>query len=195
MEVQLEEQVARLERETRVLKIVGLAVLVVLAVTFLSCLPATEPTQQAVVAHGLSIQDASGNTRIQITCADDGTPHLTMFDEGGRPRARLALHDDGAGFLSFSDESDSARIQVDEKLLGAPTPGVYFADLRGQFRLILGLHTDYTPALSMLDENGAIRLMMEVSRRIDPDTREFVGQPEPFLSFLDSAGRTVWDAR
>lgn len=122
------ERLARLERENRRMKMAGVLMLALFAGVFLlgqaprhsssdivtarqftmvdedGKLRATLGMSESGVAGGLWLYDESENVRANFYSLLDGTVGLSLFDNHGNPRASLDMDADGASSLVLSDK-------------------------------------------------------------------------------------------
>ena len=100
----------------------------------------------------LSIRDAAGHPRMNLTVLEDGAPGISLVDEADRRRVVLGLLPDRTGTLVFADEGGIPRA-----VLGVANEGsasLLFADGKGVSRVSVGLDASGAGNLTLPEAAG-----------------------------------------
>jgi hypothetical protein len=128
---------------------------------------------RVVRADRFELTDPRGNVRLVVS-ADNGDPVMGLLDRSGNPRVALALASDGSGGIALLDRAGQNRASLGiesndvAKLLikspqgtaaglGAgpdPMSALVFMDQQGALRVALGLTADGSEALAFTDLSG-----------------------------------------
>ena len=160
---ELEIRLAKLERQNRRLKRLGLLFLLIVGSGFLLAQAPRKPlraaptpavhaaTYDTLVVHRLELRDKAGNLRGLWTVAND-SPFLALYDGPGKLRAVLGLPA-GRPYLTFVDDAGKPRAG-----LGVTTdgPALVLRDAAGKIRASLLVPAE-GPALELRDAAGKPR--------------------------------------
>ena len=113
---QLTKRLDRLERESRIWKRFGAAVLVV---TTGLALMGQGQSPRAVDAEQFLLRGQNGRPRATLQTAADGTPLLALFDEKGTTRLGLGFVA-GSPNLTFADKDAKPRLGLEVQADGTP---------------------------------------------------------------------------
>lgn len=110
----------------------------------------------AVRAQSFILEDENRNVRGTWQLVEDGSVRLSINDAAGRPRMNLTVREDGAPGISFVDETDSRRVVLG--LLPDQTSTLVFADNEGVPRAVLGVSRQGSANLLFADHRGSSRV-------------------------------------
>jgi hypothetical protein len=111
-----------------------------------------------VRAHRFVLEDEDGNVRGVWQLNDDGTVRLSIHDAAGHPRMNLSVLDNGAPGISFTDDSDRRRVVLG--LLPDQTSTLVFADGDGVLRAALGVSDNGSSSLLFADGDGVSQVSL-----------------------------------
>lgn len=155
----LPQRVARLERENRRWKALGIVALALLGVVGL--LGATSPGSGTVAdeirARRFILVDDAGRDHAALGIEPGGAAGLAFAGPDGKLRALLGIEGDGSGFLGLADRSGTLRV-----MLGAMegSAGLNLADRAGKDRAGLVIAPDGTGGLTLSDPSGRARAVL-----------------------------------
>jgi len=156
----LEARLAKLERQNRTLKRLGLLFLLIAGSGFLVAQAPRKPPSAApapatgaasydtLVVHRLELRDKAGKLR-GVWTAEDGYLGLALYDTAGMPRAELTLTIVGPA-LDLYDDVGKSRIEL---MVTADGPHLMLLDAAGKPRAALRVLLD-TPLLGLYDGAG-----------------------------------------
>ena len=129
----------------------------------------------------LSLADQSGQPRIQLRVANNGSPSVRLFDQEGTLRLSAQFDEDDDGHyavgLSVRDNTGAIRSRIGQDLEGQFA--VSLLDGNAQLRAQVTLTNDDKPSIALHDNEGQIRATM------------LLDDNEPTLGFLDANGNAV----
>lgn len=175
------ERLARIERENRRMKMVGALMLALIAGVFLLAQTTPPTVQETVMAKSFTLVDGSGNIRAALAVKDDGSAGLRYYDLEGKPRAFFDIGADGSPYLGFFKDG---KPRATFSTLADGTPGLWVYDKDGEGRAFLCTNEDGSPGLSLFDKDGKVRGAFGV-----------LADGTPTLAFFDKDGKTTWSAR
>ncbi len=111
-----------------------------------------------VRAHRYVLEDRDGNMRGLWQLDDEGAVRLSIHDAGGAARLNLSVLGDGAPGIAFADQSDRRRVVIG--LLPDQTSTLVFADDGGVPRAVLGVSSMGSANLLFADRNGNSRVSL-----------------------------------
>ena len=170
------KRLERLERQNSRFKIAGILILLA---SFTFVLMGQIPVNQEVRAQKFSLYDArgknramlfsrdgqailvlaapTGEPRITLVVAADGTPALGLNDKNGDdPRIALAVAADGTPTLGLNDKDGKIRAKL-SLLNNAPALSLYSKE-DSKPRVLLNLGSDGAPRLGFTDKNQLPRI-------------------------------------
>jgi hypothetical protein len=165
---EVEIRLAKLERQNRRLKRLGLLFLLIAGSGFfLAQAPRKPPsaapapatpaaTYDTLVVHRLELRDRAGKLR-GLWSVKDGVPGLVLYDTAGNPRASLAVTADGPN-LSLFDTAGKSRAQL---AVTAAGPALRLADTAEKVRVGLAILAD-DAKLALFDTAGKNRATLAV---------------------------------
>jgi hypothetical protein len=168
---ELELRLAKLERQNRRLKHLGLLFLLIAGASFLlaqaSCQrPGAAPgaaapaaTYDTLVVHRLELRDKAGKLR-GVWEATDERSSLWLYDTAEEPRALLAVGADGP-YLALYDAAGKLRAALAEPAEG---PGLALYDTSEKPRATLNVSAD-GPGLTLYDSAGKPRAGLAVAAK------------------------------
>jgi hypothetical protein len=207
----------KVERENRRLKLLGLAVLALAGVAFLTA--ETLPAKRTLETEELVIRGGDGAIRARLGFTPQeagpvgGSLALRLFDGEGKIRAGLAVLKDGSVslFLNGKLGSVSGRVEadgspslalidknsVDRAKLGLDKDGstsLSFTDAERSPRAVLELDASGSPRLSFNDELHRARAVLGSTSLEAPATGEASSRPTSSLVLFDKDGKVIWSA-
>ena len=180
---ELEARLAKLERQNRRLKRLGLLFLLIAGSGFLFAqgprkVLSAAPTQavqaatyDTLVVHGLELRDKAGKLR-GIWTADVLGPNLELYDDAGKPRAGLGVLADSP-LLTLSDTAGKTRAMLS---VAADGPALTLYDSARKTRAVLDVGAK-GPRLWLYDAAEEIRAGL------------IVDAEGPMLALYDAAGK------
>jgi hypothetical protein len=157
----LEQRLARLERDNGRLKAVGGVLLAAIAAVFVmgQARPAREIQAQRFV-----VVNDDGTPVLLLTTNNDGLPWLSLLDKQGWVRADLAVSEGAGAWLRLRDAPagsphggvppPASEILLEVRPTGAP--GIVLEDSLGRTRALMGIvgaPESQSPTLALLDED------------------------------------------
>ena len=112
-------RVEKLERQNRLMKIAGLALLTLGGAALL--MGQAPRNLDVLETEGLVITDSDGNPRAALAVAEDGSTGLGLSNSEGVLVAMLGIDADGAPSLSFSDQEERVRASFSVEANGMPS--------------------------------------------------------------------------
>jgi len=169
-ETELVERLERLERAHRRLK--GFALAVLLLITALVTIHATQPVPEKITAHKFLALDDSGNVRVLIDATkrmpgivlydardiareamvldQSGSPSILLSDAAGKKYVSLEVTPEGKARISVLDTKGKAEIAIYRE--GAPF--IALSDAQGERRAGMFVDPAGSPNISLTDANG-----------------------------------------
>lgn len=114
--------------------------------------------EREVRAQRFMLEDQDGNMRGLWQLAADGTVRLSIHDASGQGRLNISVLQDGAPGISFVDEDDRRRVVLG--LLPDETSTLVFADGGGVARAVLGVSETGSSSLLFADGDGVSRVSL-----------------------------------
>jgi hypothetical protein len=119
-EIDLVRRVETLERQNRILRTSGLAVVGLAGVALLA---SAATVCREVTAERFLVKDTSNRTRAVLTAYETGgTPKLSLLDERGKEALSFGVGDDGLAFLELPSSDGPVRRSILLSSDGLPVP-------------------------------------------------------------------------
>jgi len=119
-EIDLVRRVESLERQNRILRTGGLAVLSVAGVALLA---SAATVCNEVTAERFLVKDTSNRTRAVLTAYETGgTPKLSLLDHKGKEALSFGVGEDGLAFLELPGDDGPVRRSIVLSSDGLPVP-------------------------------------------------------------------------
>jgi hypothetical protein len=147
----LAERLARVERDGRRWRWIGLVLTVVLGLLVAS--GARRPAEPRVLeAERILVRDEAGKVRITLAAWPGKMPVLTFLDEANRVRMTLSVRDDGSPAISLNDRNGSVRLMATSQPDDSASLSVFDRD--GKIRIAVNSNLSGAPRLSFHDATG-----------------------------------------
>lgn len=163
-DTEFERRLEKLERDNRMLKYLGLAALVIVAV--LGAIAATRPFPTVIKANAFEVTNSMG--RVRVSLSPDA---LRFFDEKAVPRAAFGIHS-GEPLLLLEGKAGTVGLDTFSRF---GTPGIWLLDRNGKLR-----------AAMQLVGKGAVISLHDVDGKGHVTLDEFPSGP--LISLADAQG-------
>ncbi len=132
-------------------------VCVVVAAVGLACGADKASAPEIVRAQRFQLVDDRGGVRAELAMSE-GQPGMTLYDAEGRIRADISLGSDGAPRLGLGWDNGKpcVLLSLDEVALGHRAL-LSLLDRRGRTRVALSVDPEDSPKVLLYDGNGAVR--------------------------------------
>lgn len=147
----LSERVKRLERQNKLIKLTGIAV--ILGMAFMLLVGAKEKVPKEIVAESFRVVDTQGRIRAVLFVDQEG-PALGLLDERGKLRATIAIDQEGP-LLGLYDKREKTRAELAILQIG---PRLSLSDENGKIRAGLAVIPE-GPALALSDKYGKTKVI------------------------------------
>jgi len=174
---QLEQRLARIERQNLFLKRAGAGALVLVWLAVALSLLAGVLRDDRVEANQFTLADDEGNPRaIWAHGAGDGY-YLIFYDRQQRERAVFGVTHEGRPVLGIMGTDEKARLAFEVDLEGDPQLGLFDDDRK--LRAALKVSGGEQPKLSLLDANQTHRAVVQLNRYGEPEVLLFDEEGRP----------------
>lgn len=161
-ETELAERLERLERAHRRLKRFALAML--LLITALVTIYATQPVPEKITAHKFLAVDDSGNVRVLID-ATKRMPGIVLHDARDIAREAMVLDQSGSPSILLSDAAQKSYVGLQVTQDGNATINVL--DAKGKAEI--SIYPEGEPFIALSDAQGERRAGMFIDRSGSPN--------------------------
>ena len=145
--ISIEERINSLERQNRRMKLIGAAVVVIVAAFLL--VGWVLPAPRVVEAEMFVLKNSNGQEFGGLGCSPEGITFLTLLDKDRTPCVTLGSKGDGSTYVSLQ-QNGTVRAGLTVNKNGAPTLGL--SDRKGRSRAALQLDSNGFPSLLLSSE-------------------------------------------
>jgi hypothetical protein len=151
---ELVERLERLERDNRRLK--GFAIAALALAVALTTIYATQPVPQRVTAHEFDVVDSSGRARVSMGMAL-GEPSVSLSDAQGKVRAEMSIGPSGGPSICLTDAEGQPRVSM-----GIASRNVFISiyDAAGNGRASMGFSPSGGPVIGVSDAQDKSAIAM-----------------------------------
>lgn len=144
----IEKRLNRLERETKLWRVAGMALAAGLLIMATTCGTTSIETEE------FTLTDADGNVKASILVdEDDGMPGVFLYDEDVEVRAMMTMREGGDPGVILFDSRGDLRLALD---LTDDLPGLHLYDSRGNIRGMFTVFDDGDAGLAFFDSDGEV---------------------------------------
>jgi hypothetical protein len=158
MDKSMTERLEYLENQNGRFKWVGILFIVIVA--SIAFMGQATPITREIRAQKFSLYDSTGKNRGMLFTSAEGQAILVLADRSGEPRMTLTVAGDGTPGIGLMDKGDKVRAEFS---ISKESPRLAFYSKEERERLLLHIGADGQPRIGLMDANKSPRVVIGAS--------------------------------